>query len=414
MSDDSLFCTECGKQISQGIVCPYCGASVNDGDVFCQNCGKSLTELPSNVTDSARRKCPLCGAEINDGDVFCENCGAKLDAVDSTAHKDDTIVLVQSDNVQNELTDTYSSSVYQTDYPPQTNQSSFDSIKGPIIWALCILLLIGGAVGGWYYYKTTMAENEQTQWEKIKDTEDLNELENFLRQYPNGNYNNLAKERTNYVQEEISLWNNVVRSSNPDELKGFIKKYKKGYYHDLSVEAYDERLWSEATRKNDLESYKHYLEECPQGKYYQQAKDKADYHEKTSLDDEEAGDVIAVVSQFVHAIARGDEDTMLECLSSDIKVFMGKTGATKVDAIAYMHKIHADDVYSIDVTMGESEINKTLDSEGETQYTVNFSFDQRLNREDTSLETFATYKGTAILNGLRRITSLSMNKTAKY
>lgn len=47
MNDDSLFCTECGKQIPQGIVCPHCGASVNEGDVFCQNCGKSINESPS-------------------------------------------------------------------------------------------------------------------------------------------------------------------------------------------------------------------------------------------------------------------------------------------------------------------------------------------------------------------------------
>ncbi len=42
--DESLFCTECGKPISQDNVCPYCGASVNDDDSFCQSCGKVINE----------------------------------------------------------------------------------------------------------------------------------------------------------------------------------------------------------------------------------------------------------------------------------------------------------------------------------------------------------------------------------
>ena len=42
--DESLFCTECGKPISQDNVCPHCGASVNDDDSFCQSCGKVINE----------------------------------------------------------------------------------------------------------------------------------------------------------------------------------------------------------------------------------------------------------------------------------------------------------------------------------------------------------------------------------
>ena len=47
IADDSRFCTECGKECTQGDVCPHCGALVNDGDSFCQNCGKSIMESKS-------------------------------------------------------------------------------------------------------------------------------------------------------------------------------------------------------------------------------------------------------------------------------------------------------------------------------------------------------------------------------
>ena len=43
LNDDNLFCTECGKEFPKGVLCPHCGTSVNEGDVFCTKCGKSIT-----------------------------------------------------------------------------------------------------------------------------------------------------------------------------------------------------------------------------------------------------------------------------------------------------------------------------------------------------------------------------------
>ena len=86
MNDDSLFCTECGKQIPQGNQCPHCGALLNNGDVFCQNCGKKVVEAhPSIVTEtsSIQKKCPQCGAVVDNGDIFCQNCGQSLNVVET-------------------------------------------------------------------------------------------------------------------------------------------------------------------------------------------------------------------------------------------------------------------------------------------------------------------------------------------
>lgn len=44
IADDSLFCTECGKEQPKGNTCPHCGTMVNEGDVFCTECGKKIGE----------------------------------------------------------------------------------------------------------------------------------------------------------------------------------------------------------------------------------------------------------------------------------------------------------------------------------------------------------------------------------
>ena len=280
-----------------------------------------------------------------------------------------------------------------------------------ILASIILIALIG--IGVWQYQKSA-AEKEQTRWEQIKDSETLTKFENYLRQYPNGRFKSEVQKRMRYVQEEMSLWEKVGSSGNPNELKSFIKKYPKGKYHDMAVTTYDELLWREAKKENDLDAYRHYMKSCPQGKHYQEAKEKADYHEKIQLDEYETDNVYSTIRQFLYAVGRGDEDSMLECLSSELHSFLGKARATKIDAIAYMRKLHANDVYSIDVTMGEYNIQKKLDEQGNSVYTINFTFDQRISREDTSKETFASYKGKAQLNSQNRITSISLTKTSHY
>lgn len=44
--NNSVFCTECGKEFHKGLVCPNCGTSLEAGDTFCSNCGKSIIERP--------------------------------------------------------------------------------------------------------------------------------------------------------------------------------------------------------------------------------------------------------------------------------------------------------------------------------------------------------------------------------
>lgn len=64
VEDDNLFCTNCGKPILQDNECPHCGAKIYDGDVFCTSCGKeigkAIEDAPSskmncNLTESKKK-----------------------------------------------------------------------------------------------------------------------------------------------------------------------------------------------------------------------------------------------------------------------------------------------------------------------------------------------------------------------
>lgn len=57
--------------------CPACGRECSEDSVFCSGCGKQLPTQIVQMTDPHR--CANCGAEINDDDLFCFNCGKKIE-----------------------------------------------------------------------------------------------------------------------------------------------------------------------------------------------------------------------------------------------------------------------------------------------------------------------------------------------
>lgn len=106
VDDNSLFCTECGKQIPQDNVCPHCGASVNSGDSFCQNCGKSLKEIPNSESISYEEE-PKSGFKkylpyILGGVILLGIIGYCFLTKDDNST--DTIAIVDSANVEEAIT----------------------------------------------------------------------------------------------------------------------------------------------------------------------------------------------------------------------------------------------------------------------------------------------------------------------
>lgn len=56
-------------------ICPSCGASCSDGQMFCDSCGASLK---GNAGEEGVRFCDKCGTKLSAAAVFCTECGNKL------------------------------------------------------------------------------------------------------------------------------------------------------------------------------------------------------------------------------------------------------------------------------------------------------------------------------------------------
>ncbi|MBR5350600.1 MAG: zinc-ribbon domain-containing protein [Prevotella sp.] len=345
--------------------CPNCHAQIEDNSLFCTECGKPFSQ---------EKICPHCGATMDEDDVFCQNCGKKPDdrpeadnRIDcsikcpycgSPMNEGDVFCQNCGKNIVGSIpaTQPIGQPIIRQQYEKPTGSSNIGTI---LLSIFGVLVLSALCAGGFWYYKYEYAPKKAAEEAKIL----------------------AEQEKKAAIQRQDSL---------------------------------DQVLWQKTIEKDDEEAYQLYLQKFPLGKHAEQAKKRVDYAAKLKLTSDEEYEVQSKIQSFFYSISNGYEDDMISYLSPSMTSFLGKKNASKVDAMAYLHKIHSSDVFSVKIMMGDISVKKELDSEQNPVYTANFNYDQRIEREDTSLETFASIKGTATLNNLFKITSLALTKTASY
>ena len=60
------------------MICPHCNAAISDDSAFCSACGKRLEPAEEQVLPADSVVCPGCGSVNSSGANFCTNCRAPL------------------------------------------------------------------------------------------------------------------------------------------------------------------------------------------------------------------------------------------------------------------------------------------------------------------------------------------------
>lgn len=110
-------------------------------------------------------------------------------------------------------------------------------------------------------------EDEFT-WNEIKNSYNILKLQEYLQNYPNGEFKVEAEE----LIENLS-WNGAIKSNTIESYKDYLTKYPNGKFKSDASDNIENILWDKSKKTYTIESFKNYLVTYPNGKNSNKAKD---------------------------------------------------------------------------------------------------------------------------------------------
>ena len=146
---------------------------------------------------------------------------------------------------------------------------------------------------------------EESSWQQVKDSRNIEDVEKFLKQYPSGVYRDQAQNQLESLywakatgsdsvagykeylnryaggrysqQAEENLakldWRAVENSSDPAALESFLKRHPSASYRDRALSKLDDLAWGR-TSQNDISSLRLYVQNFPTGRHIDEARRK--------------------------------------------------------------------------------------------------------------------------------------------
>ncbi len=154
---------------------------------------------------------------------------------------------------------------------------------------------------------TASLSGDQSEWQRIKDSQDIQAVESFMKRHPEGAFTSQAQAKLEdlywakasgsgtsagygqyleqfpngrYAQQAHDgvadlEWRGLENSTDPNSLQNFLRKYPSGSDHDKAVARLDDLSW-QRTDQNDVSSIRTYIGNYPEGRHAAEARKKVD------------------------------------------------------------------------------------------------------------------------------------------
>ncbi len=275
------------------------------------------------------------------------------------------------------------------------------------------VLLVGGGTA-FYFVKASQAdEKEQTAYDLLENNYDIQDFEDFLTNYPESSYAADVEERMRKLKNMQDSWNNICTNGRQSDFVSFKERFSDERYDKMCDDKIDSLDWVDAQRLNTKEAYSNYLTLHPNGRYAAEASMAQSTTERFSVDEMEKMEVARVLESFFQAFSQNDEPGICAYITPVMDTFLSQKQVTKAEVVKTIGNMFTDEIINCTFTTNNDFIvTKVAGNDGGTDYKVDFSVDQRIERSNPG-KTFGSYTATAFLNAQFQIKALTMTEVSR-
>ena len=340
---------------------------------------------------------------MSDKAAICPHCGVAIagnpDIKASASKEMTTVNRSVSPAVRKSL------GVSSIQQKPKKNNTSL------VVAALIAVIIVGV---GYYFYNNVNNDNELEAYENAMACNEVAIMQNYLDMYADAPqaHRDSVMAHLALLQKGETEWDNAVVNNSRSAFENYIRLYPGSIHKTEALLKIDSIDWSIATKADNPEAYEKYAMQHPDGEYIDEAKVKLEKLAKLVVSNEEKQKITSVLTSFFMALASQDEEELTMTIDVALNSFLHKVGATKMDVVSYMHRIHKpEDITAITFRMNNDwKIEKIDLGNDKCSYVVDFSVDEKIDRTDDTKETFCSYKVNAKVSDLGKITELNMKR----
>lgn len=300
--------------------------------------------------------CPLCGNNKQNDSLFCDVCSKKLNSdfeidldvqkkVNTNAYIDDkhiediiepakTAITDQSEKTDVELfreDKVFSESEFSKEEP---NLKRNKKTGRTILWVFVIVIILTGL---FIIYNKNIRVNslELRAWESALNENSVSGYLSFIEAYPNGKHFEDAQAGLMKLKEDEAVtWERLKMSDNLDELLSFSRQYESSPYMPLVNKRIDSLSWISALKINNAESYSEYVIKSEtgvlKGDYlYEASKRQQMLLQSTPVDNGELNNIRNLVSGFYKSLSEMDNTGVAKYLAPEVSRFYDSGGTTR-------------------------------------------------------------------------------------
>ncbi len=368
------------------IKCPECGHQISDKAPTCPNCG---VEIAGKV-----RKCANCGNVYFNDEEMCPIC-----------HAPNPSRISGQDQMQTVPPPIPTTTQYQITKQPKTKKS-----RAPYIISFVIALIICAVC--FYFYQKANSDKEQQEYSFALRSNDPLVLQTYL-----DNFLTAPQEHRDSIQSHLQAikqadidWTNAIVSNSIAALEDYLRTHPNTNHRIEALHKIDSLDWVQTSNINTPEGYEDYLAKHADGEHATEAQQLFDKMNASKVNDEDKQMIAALFKHYFQSINSRDENGLISTVANILTSFLGKENATKNDVIGFLHKIYKEGIANMNFRLNNDfKIDKKEVGVDEYEFSVSFSADQTVNKEDGKKE-LNTYKIKATVSPEGKISGMNMNK----